>query len=389
MIKLFLITLLLLPCFFLFTSPVRAEIITSKDQPVTISQDQVIDDDLFITADSLTINGTINGDLFAAAGNINFTGTVNGSLYAAGGTINISGTVKNDLLLAGGNLDIRQAQVGESLITFGGNVNIDNQTSVGGSLIFGAGSYSSQAPVSRGVLGGAGNLNLDGPIGKNVRISAGQITLGPQTRISGNLSYAVESESDFSLSPTATVSGQLKRLAPQASQVKEKLDRQLPRLLSGIKTGLKIWSFFAALLVGAIILYLFPQPAQSVANQLHRQLAASLGWGLIVVFLTPVVTLTLMLTGIGLPLGLILILLFFIELYLTKIFVGLCFGNWLAKKFNFQNLSPYLIFTLGLLGIYFITSLPFIGFLARIIVTLLGFGALFLSKKHLPTSLRK
>jgi cytoskeletal protein CcmA (bactofilin family) len=385
--KLTLPLLLLILVTLVFVKPVSAKVITATDDSVTIAKDEIVDDDLFITADTLTIEGTVNGDLYAAAGTITFSGTVNGDLLAAGGMVNVSGNIQDDLRLAGGNINVENATVGDSLTTFGGNVTLGENTSVGGNLIFGAGNFTSQAPISRGVLGGAGNITLNSPIGKNVRLGGEKITLGPLAQINGDLIYT--SEEEIILNPQATISGELKKIAPKAAEFKKELPSKFPQALKGIKAGLKLWSFLAALLVGALLLYLFPKPTQYVANQINQQLLPSLGWGFLkLLFIFPVI-LVLIITGIGIPLALIIVTLFAVELYLTKIFVGLCFGNWLANRFNFKNSNPYLIFTVGLLGIYLITSLPFIDFLAQIVVTLLGLGAIFLSKKQLVTSLRK
>src|SRR5271157_6612866 len=70
-------------------------------QDVVIPKSVIIDDDLYVTASSFTLDGTVKGDLIAFAQTITINGTVDGSLFAAGQTIVLNGVVKGSVRIAG------------------------------------------------------------------------------------------------------------------------------------------------------------------------------------------------------------------------------------------------------------------------------------------------
>ena len=60
---------------------------------------------------------------------------------------------------------------------------------------------------------------------------------------------------------------------------------------------------------------------------------SNLGWGFLVLVLAFPAFIILMLTGIGIHLALILMVLFFLTLYVSKLFVGMAIGKKLATYF--------------------------------------------------------
>src|SRR5687768_4284776 len=71
-------------------APARAADTRGGDQ-VVIGRDEVIDDDLYVAANTVTIDGTVKGDLVAFASQITINGTVMGDVLAAGQGVIING----------------------------------------------------------------------------------------------------------------------------------------------------------------------------------------------------------------------------------------------------------------------------------------------------------
>ena len=61
-----------------------------SETAVTVGEGETIDDDLYVGAGTVTIDGTVNGDATIGGGTVNVTGTVTGSLNVAGGTIDVT-----------------------------------------------------------------------------------------------------------------------------------------------------------------------------------------------------------------------------------------------------------------------------------------------------------
>ena len=77
-----LLTLLALS-FFVFV-PTAYAFDGRNGQTVTIGEDEVIDEDLYLSGETVIMNGTVNGDLVVFATNITINGSVSGDVQAAG-----------------------------------------------------------------------------------------------------------------------------------------------------------------------------------------------------------------------------------------------------------------------------------------------------------------
>ena len=80
--KILILAGLVLLAVLLIVSPAQAMETRSGDR-VVIDSNEVIDDDLYVAANEVVVNGTIRGDLFAIGNTVTVNGTVEGDLNAA------------------------------------------------------------------------------------------------------------------------------------------------------------------------------------------------------------------------------------------------------------------------------------------------------------------
>ena len=104
----------------------------------------------------------------------------------------------------------------------------------------------------------------------------------------------------------------------------------------------------------------------------------SFGIGLIILLLMPGLILLLVVTLLGIPLALMTLALFGVLIYLSKIFVGLWIGKLILEstKKSQKEISIVGATILGTLLLGLILTIPFIGFLIKITVCILGVGAM-------------
>ncbi len=86
-----------------------------------LGPDEVVNDDLYVAAREIYIDGTVNGDLIAAGGYVEVNGVVTGDVMIAGGGVNLNGVVQDDARIAGGGVVI-SGQIGDDLVVAGGVV---------------------------------------------------------------------------------------------------------------------------------------------------------------------------------------------------------------------------------------------------------------------------
>src|SRR5262249_14612946 len=96
----------------------------------------------------------------------------------------------------------------------------------------------------------------------------------------------------------------------------------------------------------------------------------------IAVIVTPVAAVIIGITLIGLPIALISVAVWALGLYLAKIVLAAFVGRAL---FPSQGTSIALALIAGLLPILIVVNLPYVGGIANLILSCLGFGALLLA----------
>ena len=112
---------------------------------------------------------------------------------------------------------------------------------------------------------------------------------------------------------------------------------------------------------------------------------ASIGWGAVVMLLTPIIAILLLITVIGIPLAAILIGLWFIALLISKVLVGITIGRLLLrknkepenKKEEKKN-SLMLPMVIGITLSWLIFSAPVIGWLLSLVALWWGLGGIWL-----------
>jgi cytoskeletal protein CcmA (bactofilin family) len=94
---LFLASIVLLPLLFTLMPASSWSNVPENQASVTIGAQEVINDDLYLSAETVTIDGTVKGDAVVAATQITLNGTVEGDLIAVGRIITVNGTVNDDV----------------------------------------------------------------------------------------------------------------------------------------------------------------------------------------------------------------------------------------------------------------------------------------------------
>ena len=354
----------------------KAEIMSSEDS-IVIAVDEVITDDLFLAAETVTNNGRVEGTVFTAGGTVVVDGEVTGDVYAAGGMVTIKGTVEDDVVVTGGTVTLQSANVAGSLIAMGGVITIDSQTSVGGSIVTAGGLVSIAGDVGRNVVGGAGTMAIDANVGKSIDVGVGQLTIGGATKVGGDVTYT--SDTDASISSGSTIAGNVSRLEPSDRISGYKgmngIDEQV---LRNARVGFIIWSYLSVLVVGFVLLYIAKPFVEGSVDLLSERSLTALFWGFIAFFISGPILLLLLMSVIGIHLSTLLTFGLGLGLYLGQIVVGLALGRFVSKSLNMTNQSAYVLLALGLLVLYVLTLIPYISFATFVVTAFVGFGGILL-----------
>ena len=260
-------------------------------QEYFLRQGEAVESDLYAAGGSATLIGDVEGDVLLVGGNVFVDNRVKNNANLIGGTVDVVGEVGGSLRIVSGKSLVR-AIVGRDLVGASGNLQILEQTTVGGDVMFAGGTVVIDGEVKGNVGGIAGSLVLNGVVHGDIDVTADSVVVGPKARISGQFKYA--SSKLATIDPSAVIEGE-----PLFTQVdtRSKAERLLPTLW-----GTWILIKFIVLLVSALVIQgIF----RSISTTLVKTALTDPKWsfvrGFVILVATPVALLLILLTFIGIP----------------------------------------------------------------------------------------
>lgn len=342
-------------------------------QEYTLPQDQTVNDDLYVTGGTITIAGTINGELLAAGGTIEANGVVSEGIMAAGGTVNVRGSAGDDIRIAGGQLTITGSAAHDA-IAAGGSLDFAESAKTGGDLVLATGTTRLAGSVGRNVMGSGGSVTILGTVQGNVNVDADSVTIGPNARISGDLTY--RSANNAVIDPGASVGGKITKLAP-SGQVAPSPTEGIVGLFIG-----RLRYLVAPLVLGIILFFVAPKLLDNTSSTIRRKPWASLGWGLLVLIVTPIVGVIIFVIGLiigGVTVSLALLAIYALLLIVAIVFVATFIGQTILASRHRSRWWLLLALLVGVIVLDVVTVLPFIGPWIALFVVIFGIGAILTS----------
>ena len=291
----------------------------------------------------------------------NSTATHTLSFYVYRGTAgSVGGTVDNNVFVAGNTITIK-GYVSRDVFAAGSNVIITKDSVIDGNLYAGGNSLVIDGQVKGNVRAAAATLDINGQVDKSVYTNSSSLSIGSNAKIQGDVVYT--SENEAKIDSSSVINGSIERKEPVV--IKQETTKSQ-------KAYSSIYSLLSALLLGVVLISLFPKKSQEISETIAKRFWPSLGVGFLTLIVVPMAMLMLLLILIGAPIALILFAVYLFLMYSAKIFAGLCFGNYISKS----KWSPLWAMTLGVILISIIQMIPFIGPLATFVVILIGLGSI-------------
>jgi hypothetical protein len=390
----------------LLATPAQAADFRSGDR-VIIRAGEVIDDDLFIGGNVVEVNGTVTGDLFVAASEATVNGEVGGSVFITGQTLEVNGDVQGSVYSAGYSLSLGpEAAVGRNVFFGGFSLSAAEGSTIGRSVYSSSYQTIIDGDVAGDVAVGVGALEINGSVGGDVtgEVAKAEGASAPQFMIPFPGAVDIV-DPGLRISEGAEIGGDV--------DVKETtqggFDTSPPDVGSFIVGGLarsltrRIGEFIALLIVGGLLLRLWPVAAERLRQTTGEKPLASAGSGclLLIAFAIGVPLACLVTGGVaalgGLitlgqlgssilsvswaAIGLFVAVFMFVLTLVAKVIVAFWGGRWLLDRLSANRQPSYWAdFGSLALGAFIYEALRFIpvlGWIVAIIVTLVGLGAVF------------
>lgn len=393
-------------------------------ETVTIGKGEVIDDDLAVSGNTIVVDGVVNGDLVAAGARVVVNGKINGSLMMAGQTLDLNGQVGGAVYSGGAALTVGPAaRVGRSLFFGGYSYKAEPGSAIGRDAIVAGYQAVFNGEVTRNLQTSASALELNGAVGGNVDAFVDRpgtmadtqfwgffaaqglppalipgLRMGPEATIGGQFRYTSPVEQTGAI--LATPERGIVYSAPAPSTTATPTSTARNESLAWFWTRLR--EFVSLLVIGGLALWLLPVWFNKVAERTQTQPWLAAAWGIVVgilgytgallaaflIILVVAGLATLTLGGLAMSvfslgfsvLGLVFTLFSIFAAYGSKVVVLYPLSHMMCERFA-PALNRYSVVPLGLGVLVFVLlrSIPFLGVLIEIGVTLVGLGALWLT----------
>ena len=366
---------------FLIPSSVLAFNVKTADS-VYIEKDEVVEGNMYLVSKNITIEGVINGDLIALGQNINVKGSVMGDIISVSQNSNVEGEVGGNIRSLANTVSLIETTVRRNVNLIGTNVLIGENSNINWDALILAGVAEMRGSVQGSLHGVVDKLIISGNVDKDVSFTISQnndkyqnqaIEISDDSNIKGDFNYLYSEDLNINKSLVAGV----------VTFNEKDLENNWQR---------NIWNFiitvFSALVVGLVFISISKKEMAIIQKKVNAKYGRSLILGLGVLFLTPIVSIILMMTVIGIPLGFIMLIIWLIMLYFAQIMVGLGLGQQIREKL-FKNKKKNIMADLiiGVTVLYLLFAIPIFGGIIMFFSTLLGLGVIWRYKRFRISSL--
>jgi hypothetical protein len=345
---------------------------------ISVPATQAVSDNVYLAGGEVVFLANAEKDLTAAGGQILINGPVSGDVLAVGGSVQVLQPVKGSVRVAGGQVTIGNNVAGDVLAA-GGTVIILPGAVVSGDVIVAGGAVDIEGAVNGSIRAYGGNVTINGAVAGPVSIHAGkQVTFGDKAVIGSTLVYAAPQEA-------AVASGA--KLGDQVTFTKN-------GALSGMEggraaaafwgiLGFLVFAKFVAMLVAALVLVLaFKEFTQTRVEKTLAYFWKKVLIGFVALVAIPAAAVVLFITLIGAYLGIALILSYLLALFAAGVymcvFTGALLSHWIRK----EAVADWKWTILGALVVFFIAFVPFIGWIADLLLFLASLGTVVMALKR-------
>lgn len=351
---------------------------------VTVAGGEEIEGDLYLGGRTVTTTGAVHGSVFAAGQTVSIGGTIDDGATVGGEHVSLSGIIGRGVRVGASTVDAT-GDIGGDLVAGCGTLTVAASARVGDDLVFGAEQVYVRGEVEGGIRGAAETLVIAGHIGDDVQVQVGTLEVKPGAVIEGNLSYTASTEADI---PAGAVKGSVaftERIEEEdVGAVREGLGALGPFFfLAGITW--KIVAYLMSFVAGIVLILLIPGRMAGASDAIRTHTGASAGWGAIALFVTPIAAIVVCITVVGLPVGLIALVLWGALLYLSHLPVSMFIGHLILGHSKPLQGRGFMIgcLALGLLLFTLLTAIPFVGGFLWLAIALFGMGAFVVTEKRM------
>jgi len=340
------------------------------DRVVLINE--TINEDLYAAGEAVRVSAPVHGDITAAAQRISIDETVDGDLNLAAEIITVSAPVKDDIRAAGRLINIT-APVGDHIVAAGETITISTKASIQGWAKLAGRQVEILGNIGKDLTVAGQHVIIGGTIQGLTEITADTITILSSAHLKGKLIYRSDNKPD--IQSGAIIDGAIEQLPIPSSEGVAK---------AAVTAVIGVILVFGLALITTGIVYSLAFPEFNLGNvrRLTDQPLPSIGLGVAVLIVTPIIIMLLMMTVIGYLLALCLL-----AVYLLTLLLGILTGVFYIAEFGLQRIfkvaeaskgKRIFAFIAAAIVLAILLLIPILGALLFLFLLIGGIGALHL-----------
>lgn len=285
-------------------------------------------------------------------------------------TVVRAGETPNNVVLFGCDARIEKgAAVTRDVVSFGGDVIVEEGATIGHAIVSFGGDVQLAGEVASDIANFGGDVTLDATavVGNDVIVLGGRVTRHDSATVRGQV-----------LRNTGTAFPRVRVPSFPGLVPLPFTGTTLWRVLGDFATGLVLTLGLAAL--GALIVVFMPNQLKQVGEVAQQSALPSVGVGCLTWLVVPPLMILFILTCLGIPLSMILGIAFVAAGVFGWIAISMVLGDRLVNALKLKGIVPILAMVIGLLVLWLVTSIPFLGGLIWLFVASLAIGAVALTR---------
>jgi cytoskeletal protein CcmA (bactofilin family) len=282
-----------------------------------------------------------------------------------GGSVGITQATEDPVLAVGGTVTVN-APVNGNVRMAGGTVEVGSAAAISGDAALAGGSITVEGSIKGNLHAAGGQVRINGPVAGDASIAAGTLELGPDARIDGKLVFRGE---ELRRDPAAQVTGGVEH--------RQGRTRLHARTTAERFTHGWIWS--AGLMVlAALIAAALPGASRRMAQELRERPWITPLLGFVALTSIPIAAVLVMITVIGIPVGLLALIGYAALLLVGYVWVAVVVGGMLLDRVRPETAALTAwragAAVLAMLALAVLVRMPFVGHLVGLAALVVGVG---------------
>ena len=346
------------------------------------AHETVIDGDYFGIGADGSPGSTVEGDAFIAGVQVDLHKPVNGDALLAGAGVSVSDRIGGDLYATGGSVIIDAPVAGNARLA-GGHVEIAKRGQVAGKTTLAGGRVTVRGKAGRQLVVFGEQVTLDGEVAGNVTVASRALSIGPNARVSGKLTY--RGSVPAQIHPAAVLTGGINY---RSFDFEDETHQPIARVVAWVGV---IAFTIGLFLIGVLVIIMAPESTAHMSRLGRGRPISSLALGLVTIVCVPIAVVLLMLTIVGIPFAFMLLLAWPMILIFGYLAGVMLVSDAIAGPSASAKGRRIFLLAMGLGVVLLFARVPFAGWFIAVLLLVMGVGAMALNAMGatVPVRVRK